>query len=298
MNVEYKYYEKNQNLEEVQAQIFNEAMKKYGGNTATAEQIRNRLSIEGFDNKSVRYAFTQDKKPLAYIQTRVDTQNKRTFIGYPWALSDCPQDVQEKMFDEMLAYLKQRDPEHKIVLGNVQGNWTEVHDFAKNKYKAKVDNEFKTYALEVSKMVTLENSGYSTRIATIDDEKILAELANSEPGFGSAFANDEALQNFFKDQLANHEVLLVYKGEKLVSAGALNSFEPDNNGRVNIRFTATRDYNFDYWKAFVVELSKYLDKKGLRNTSFTIFDRQPEHLKFYDHYGKVASISVLYEIPK
>lgn len=41
----------------------------------------------------------------------------RIVISYPWALSDCPDDVQEKIFDELLAYLKtQRNP-LKIVFG-------------------------------------------------------------------------------------------------------------------------------------------------------------------------------------
>ena len=98
--------------------------------------------------------------------------------------------------------------------------------------------------------------------------------------------------------VTNHEVLFIYKGDKLVSAGSLNSLDVDNNGRVNLRFTATREYKFEYWRAFVIELAKYLDKKGLKNASFTIFDRQPEHIKFYDQFGKVASVGTLYEIPK
>ena len=29
------------------------------------------------------------------------------------------------------------------------------------------------------------------------------------------------------------------------------------------RFTATRDYKFEYWKAYVIEIAKRLMKKGL-----------------------------------
>lgn len=297
MNIEYKYFEKNHNLEEIQAEIYNGATKKYNENEATAEQIKTRYNVANFDSKSVRYAFTTDKKPLAYIQTRLDPNRKRTFIGYPWAINNCPKDVQENLFTEMLSYIKQRDPEHQIVLGNIQEHWTEVHEFAKN-HSAKVDNEFVTYALEVKDMVKLDNTGYTMRIATPEDEKKLAELAKSEPGFDTAFANEEAMNNFFKDQVTNHEVLLIYKDNQLVSAGSLRSLEVDGNGRVNIQFTATKEYKFEYWRAFVIELSKYLDTKELQDTSFTIFDRQPEHLRFYGENGKIVSRATLYEIPR
>ena len=270
MDVEYKYYEKGQNLEEVQAQIYNGAIKKYRGNEATVEQIKTRYQNQDFDFKSVRYAFAKDKTPLAYIQTRIDANTKRTFIGYPWAINNCPKDVQDKLFSEMLSYIKQRDSDHQIVLGNIQEEWAEVHDFAK-KYNAKVDNEFLTYALEVKEMIKLDNTEFSMRLATSEDENNLAELARTEPGFDTAFANEDAMNDFFKDQVTNHEVLLIYKDNQLVSAGSLTSLDLDRNGRVNIRFTATRGYKFEYWRAFVIELSRYLASKGLQDTSFTIF---------------------------
>ena len=197
----------------------------------------------------------------------------------------------------MFSYIKSRDSDHKIVLGNVQKNWNEVHDFVK-KYNAKIENEFKSYALHVDKMLPLEDQGYSMRIAKPDDDQKLIELAKSEPNFDKSFSIEENMINFLKDQIRNNEVLLVYMDDLLVSAGALNSLEPNINGYLNIRFTATREYKFDYWKAFVVELSKYIKEKGVQNASFTIFDRQPEHLRFYDQYGKIASVSTLYEIPK
>lgn len=297
MNVEYTYYEKNKNLEEVQALIFNENMKKYSSPGATADQIKTRYDVANFDTKGVRYAFTSDNKPLAYIQTRVEQNNKRTFIGYPWALPDCPEDVQKKMFEDMLDYIKKRDTTNKIVIGNIQQNWPEVHNFIK-KYNARIDNEFKTYALEVNKMMKFENKGYSMKIAKVEDFDNLVELAKSEPNFDSAFADEQAMKNYLKEQITNNDVLLIYKDDLLVSAGALNSLEPNVNGNLNIRFTATRGYKFDFWKAFVVELSKYIADKGMKDVSFTIFDRTPEHLKFYDQYGKVASVATLYELPR
>ncbi len=295
MSIEYKFFEKNKNLEEIQAQIYNGAIKKYEGNEATVEQIKTRYESQNFDPRGVCYAFTDDKKPLAYIQTREEPNNQRTFIGYPWAINNCSKEVQEKLFTEMLSYIRQRDTDHKIVLGYIQEDWKEVHDFAK-KFNGKVDNEFITYALEASKMFGLDNTGYSMKLATPEDEQKLIELAKTEPGFDTAFTDEQAMNDFFKDQVTNHEVLLIYKENQLVSAGSLTSLDLDKNGMVNIRFTATREYKFDYWRAFVIELSKYLKTKGLQDSSFTIFDRQPEHLKFYAENGKIVNKTILYEI--
>ncbi|MHA2289444.1 MAG: hypothetical protein ACXABG_11725, partial [Promethearchaeota archaeon] len=67
MEIIYKYYEPDNNYEQIQAELYNNAIGKYGtpGN-ATANQIKERYSVEGFDNKGVQYAFDGDK-PIAYI---------------------------------------------------------------------------------------------------------------------------------------------------------------------------------------------------------------------------------------
>ena len=61
------------------------------------------------DLKTTRYALTEDGEPLAYVQaTNSTSQVGRTHISYPWAMPSCPVEVQEKIFDDLLAYLKQR----------------------------------------------------------------------------------------------------------------------------------------------------------------------------------------------
>jgi len=81
-------------------------------------------------------------------------------------------------------------------------------------------------------------------------------------------------------------------------SGAVLSYEPDRNNIINTRFTATRDYKFEYWKAYVIEIAKRLIKKGLDGMKFTLFDRQPEHLEFYDKYSSGSRTGFIYAVPK
>ena len=106
-------------------------MAKYGtAGNATADQIKERYKIEGFDNKGVQYAFDKDG-PVAYIQTRkVDAEgDKRIFVGYPWSTANCPEKVKDYMFKSMVNYLYSRDPDYKIICGAIQEPWKDVHEF-------------------------------------------------------------------------------------------------------------------------------------------------------------------------
>ncbi|MHA1984655.1 MAG: hypothetical protein ACW967_09895, partial [Candidatus Hodarchaeales archaeon] len=159
MNVVYRFYESEAGLEEIQAEIYNTAIKRYDGNPATAEQIKTRYQDESFDPKGVRYAFDDQGKPLAYIQTR-KTPNL-LYLGYPWAIdpnSSVTKEAQTKLFDEMFEYVKKANPERQIVLGSVQSNWTEVLDFVK---KRNFDVRFRNarYSFKVSDLANISVTG-------------------------------------------------------------------------------------------------------------------------------------------
>ena len=297
MGITYKFYEPDNGYEQIQADLYNNAIGKYGplGN-ATADQIKERYSVEGFDNKGVQYAFDDDE-PIAYIQTRKVIERKTIYIGYPWSTTDCPEDVKDEMFKNMLIYVSKRDPEYEIVCGVIQDSWTDVREFLK-KYNCTVDTEYKTYFLDVSTLSKLDNSGYTSKLATSDDEEGLFDLCMSEPGFGDAFPNEEALKTFVSGVLKDLEPILIYKNDELVSSGAVISYEPDRDNIINTRFTATKDYKFEYWKAYVIEIAKRLLEKGLDGTKFTLFDRQPEHLEFYDKHASGHRTGFTYAVPK
>jgi hypothetical protein len=298
MGIIYKFYEPDKGYEQIQAELFNNAMTKYGtAGNATADEIKERYKIEGFDNKGVQYAFDADE-PVAYIQTRKDEANRQIFIGYPWSKADCPENVKDYMFKSMVNYLYSRDPDYKIVCGTIQEPWKDVHEFVK-KYNGTVDRESKFFLLDIDTLSSLDNSGFTSRIGSLEeDEEALYKLCMSEPGFGDSFPTEDAVKAFAKNALKDLETILIYKGEELVSAGAVVSYEPGGNKTINTRYTATKNYNFDNWKAFVIVMAKKLKEKGLGGMKFTLFDRQPEHLEFYDKNSSGFQTNVTYAIPK
>lgn len=105
MKIVYKFYESNQGLEEIQTSIYNQNT----GFDAPVEAIKERIRNEKTDPKQLRYAFSEEGQPLAYIQARAG-KNGLFSLGYPWAAPNCPIDVQEKLFDEMFSFIKQKNP--------------------------------------------------------------------------------------------------------------------------------------------------------------------------------------------
>ena len=39
-----------------------------------------------------------------------------THLGFPWALPECPEEVQERLFEEMLDYIKTREEAKKYAI--------------------------------------------------------------------------------------------------------------------------------------------------------------------------------------
>ena len=101
MEIKYHFWEKGKGYEEHQAEIYNK--NNPGPNPVTAKDIIDRYERENIDPKTVMYAFAADGKMLAYIQARDYPEPKQTHIGYPWRVNDCPGEVQDKLFDDMLA---------------------------------------------------------------------------------------------------------------------------------------------------------------------------------------------------
>ena len=110
MEINYRFYEPNQGLEEIQAKIFSQANNQ----VVTGKEIQERFEREKIDPKTVRYAFTKDNKPLAYIQARDYENIREVHIGRTWSMPDCPEEVKIKMFDNLLTYMKGRKSELRL----------------------------------------------------------------------------------------------------------------------------------------------------------------------------------------
>ncbi len=137
--IEYKKYENG--FEKFQAEIYNSVAKKYKGQSVTAEQIKKRLEEHQppQDKNGITFAFDGDK-PIAYIQYREYNQDK-VRIGFPWAVEGTSLEVQDKLFYDLLDYLKNKYPYKKeFYLGNVNYVYTNVHDLVLNHLGFKIDS--------------------------------------------------------------------------------------------------------------------------------------------------------------
>ena len=134
--IKYRFYESEQGLEEKQVELFNQFNQ---GPAATAEQLIARYKDDNIDPKTVRYAFDPNNKLISYIQARVRKNSKEVHIGFPWAIESCPSTIQDTLFDEMLAYIKDNYKEFKIRI-NINTNPPENVTFIK-----KCDSSFAVF---------------------------------------------------------------------------------------------------------------------------------------------------------
>ena len=134
MDVVYKTYKPDKGFEQIQADIYNQAVKKYNGQPVTAEQIAQRIKTfdPPQDTNGLFFAFTKEDKPLSYIQYRFYEKTK-LYIGHAWAVDECPAEVQHAMYKKILDYVKQKYPDNKeIYLGYIFDHFTDVVSMIKS----------------------------------------------------------------------------------------------------------------------------------------------------------------------
>ncbi|MFW9767297.1 MAG: hypothetical protein ACFFF9_09965 [Candidatus Thorarchaeota archaeon] len=271
MEVVYKVWEPDQGLEDIQARIFSEA----SGIPERAEVIRQRNLQRA--PEMTRYALTKDGEPLAYVTARDSSSGEgRTYIGYPWKMPECPEEVQLKIFDELLSYLEKREDTKEIgttiitrsQLREVQEEFFKQRGFEENEriftYILPM-NVTETTKLEVSE----KGKALRSKLATEDDIDDLTEIFMADAGLRSQVVNVDAAKSYFMDRVlpTGHAVLL-YDGDKVVASTAPLRFQPDGNRvrgdeeRIIMRFTAIRP-GYEYaWSRLLVEMAKACKKAG------------------------------------
>ena len=276
MKVQYKKWESGQGLEEIQAQIYTEV----SGLPARAEQIGPRNDDRGTD--ATRYALTEDGKPLAYVTSATNNDEPwRGFIGYPWSMKDCPREVKDKLFDELLEHVYSTESVKQVRTAVVVGSKTkdEQIEYFKEKGFEEVERYYtytkdldieKSAAIDVKKKFDGKEAELTSRVATEDDIPALVELCLADSNLRRAFPDEEAFSAYFKDRvLKDGHCVMLFDGDKLVSASAPLKFTPDGNllkgeeDRYIMRFTAARPgYEFA-WNRLAIELAKECKAAGM-----------------------------------
>jgi hypothetical protein len=259
MSFEYRYYAPNQGLEEQQAKVYNEAAKP--PIPATGKAIQERYELENVDPKTIRYAMTADGTMLAYCQARDYPALGETHIGYPWALPKCPPDVQEKLFDDLLAYLRERE-KTLAIRTSVALDWDSQIAFFKKKGLVEIEHGFQYLIdLDVRETSQMEkdavDNSFTSWVATDADLDMLLEIVHADPTIRSIFPDEEAWASYFRDRvLRDGHTVLVFHEDQIVAASAPLRVPPGKEEHIIFRFQATRPGYASAWKTLLIEMAK------------------------------------------
>lgn len=255
MNIIYKNYEPNKDFDEIQANLYNEAVKPYNGSHVTAEQIKKRHENNKPDFNGIRFAFTPENKPLAYIQYYYYSNlSEKLYIGYPWAVKNCPADIQEEMFQNLLDYIKKKYPGEPIFLGYFSNKYKKVSQFALD-HGFIQNHENLTYEGDIQTLSKLSNKDLEWKKATKEDINLLSDLGQVDPDISKAM-NRSQFENYLEGRVfPDGHCFMLLESNKAVAACAPLKI------RENIalmRFSAIRDGKLDYQKKLIIQFSQYL----------------------------------------
>ena len=127
-----KFYNSDPTIDfdKAQADIYNNVVEKYTGERISAEDVRKRTKRDRFDADGMMFAFSKNNKPVAYIRYYIYPSG-RLYIGYPWSTPDCPVEVQDKLFDNLKEYLKNKYPNRTTAhMGFADNRIKPFHEFA------------------------------------------------------------------------------------------------------------------------------------------------------------------------
>ena len=253
----YEYYSPNKGYEEIQAHIFNTNTNE----GVIAKDLEKKFHKTKKDPKLMRYAFSAEGKPLAYIQAS-QVSSSVYYLGYPWCLPECPSSVQDKLFDDMLEYLKAKN------LDEIQYWLNASHKkgiafFESKGFKQQIRGV--TYKYNSQKLVEhiLEPSKYTTHLATQDDIDLLVEVGTADKELQQAGLTGEWLRNYFKTKvIPDGHCIMVKEEEKIVCASAPLHDPSDPESSIILRFTATKAGYEDAWPYLMVAIAKECIKAG------------------------------------
>ncbi|MHA1617752.1 MAG: hypothetical protein ACTSVZ_00610 [Promethearchaeota archaeon] len=272
MNVEYKFYEPGKNWEEIQAKIYNNYMENMPYtifNPVNAEDIKGRLKFEKKLPEAIRYALDGEGNPLAYIQITVE--EKRVWIGYPWAMANCPSIVQETLYTDMLGYVKSKYTEKQVVMGFISKTWIPPSDFATNHGFQPCQEAF-FHGMDLKNVpkppADLE---YTSRLATEDDLPLLFEITEADPTLQAGFSDMTQCEIYFTKRVipTGNAVMIFHKNQVVAASAPLHEYYKG----INLRFQGLRPGFEQYWDALVYEIAKVcLQREMVFPLIFTSFD--------------------------
>jgi hypothetical protein len=270
------------NFDKVQVDIYNSVVKEYTGNTVSEEFVKERIERDKFDHKGMMYAFSQDNKPLAYIRYYLYPSGS-LYIGYPWSTPDCSPEIQEKLFEELKKYIKERYPDRKNArMGYTDNRIKPFHDFAR-KHNLEKNGWEVTFHIDVEEYSKMDFDDYIYREAKETDIEQLVQLAMEDFDFigqEEYLSENQTRKYFTKEIFPNVISVFLLKGTEIIGvAGAWRNRPRDNSKITRIKYESMKKKYANERFYLYVALTKLLKEKGLTDEKIFIDkDRKEQDL--------------------
>ena len=310
MKLIYRHYEPNQELEEQQAKVYTEV----SGLPADAEEIKRRFKGEKRDPLSARYVLTEDNELLAYVQTSKWAARPGTcIISYPWALPDCPTEAKEKIFDELVTWLK--DTIHPQVLAGEVVFDTPTTDeriafFQRKGFIEKEHLYVNSVDLDLTEISNWEMAdeiaSYTCRLGTTEDLDQIMEVCHEDNYMRDVFPSvEEAKYYIEKTFLKDDHNKLILKDNQIVSVGLpyrRKLLRGKDKGLEIIGLTSATRLNHPHaWKRLLIEVARDCLKNGWQNLPLRIstlfFGYSMNAIHMAQLQNTLEDMAVLYALP-
>ncbi|PWI47817.1 hypothetical protein CEE45_09910 [Candidatus Heimdallarchaeota archaeon B3_Heim] len=268
MEVEYRKFQPNEGLEEIQAEIYVNAQKRipdrdYPVPTVeeVVQQIKTRNETDAPDVNAIRYALTKDSKPLAYVQSHITNRYNATEVSFPHAMENCPTEVQDKLFQDVVDYVVDRDkdkgPDHQIIAGGIYRSKMKQEIAFLKSHNFVVNRKYLTYRYNTGSLELEGEEKFTVRKGDLTDETDLAalmEVGRLDETALEAFPKEEQLKRYYENIQRNPlKIILVFEGDLIVAAGAIRAEE---NQDPSVQLTFYRPGKESAWKLLMTKISK------------------------------------------
>ncbi|PWI47164.1 hypothetical protein CEE45_13185 [Candidatus Heimdallarchaeota archaeon B3_Heim] len=246
-------------FERIQADLFNSNT----GSNVSAVDIEQKIIKNKKDPRLLRYAFTDENKPLAYIQAS-QVSSKVFYLGYPWCTADCSPDVQNKLFSDMLVYLKSKNPDE--IQYWIKTQWSKVREFFTERgFILKVKGLDYSFDIEkLSNQKLDDKTKYKSRLATTSDIDSLIELGRVDKELQEAGLTEEFFQDYFKNKVLKdgHCIIISQESQDVCASAPLLDQPSSDKPRLVLRFTATRPGFEDSWPLLLTDIARECKMAG------------------------------------
>lgn len=279
MKVVYKNWEPNQGLEEIQAIIYRETK----GLSISLDYLRQENNSR--EPLMSRFALTEDGKPLAHVDsTDSPSTPGKTYISYPWAVADCPSEVQEKIFNDLLKHLENREETLEIIavvklfqpIVDERFDFFQRHGFTEEHRQYLYNRSLNIDEVSRWKLSGAANN-LTSRLATKDDYEHLSDLFKIDTERKRQFRDEKARSDYLEGRILKEgHVILLFDGDKAVAASAPLRAKPDgqrlfgDEERIVMRFIAMRPTYPYAWKRLVHEVAKECVRIGWTDISLEV----------------------------